>query len=273
MTRRAEGLFRLRRRSAEELPLRGELLSLAGLEERAKLLAAGFTLAPISRAAGHDVLPRLDANVEVLDAAYRSLADDIHRGAAVAPAAEWLLDNFHLVEAQARAVRRDLPVRYYRTLPKLATREFAGRARIHALALELIRYSDGRLDAERLTRFVLAFQTVAPLSIGELWALPSMLKLALLENLRILTDGILAGRTARLAADRAFARLEKGGPPGALPAPLPSAFVAQLRQRMREFDPRLSALATAVDEALAATGTTPEDAVREENQQIGRAHV
>ena len=143
MTRRAEGLFRLRRRSAEELPLRGELLSLAGLEERAKLLAAGFTLAPISRAAGHDVLPRLDANVEVLDAAYRSLADDIHRGAAVAPAAEWLLDNFHLVEAQARAVRRDLPVRYYRTLPKLATREFAGRARIHALALELIRYSAG----------------------------------------------------------------------------------------------------------------------------------
>ncbi|MEO8195087.1 MAG: glucoamylase family protein [Thermoanaerobaculia bacterium] len=252
---------------AREPIFRGELLSLAGLEERAKTLAAGFSLAPAARTGGHDVLPRLDSNIRVLDAAYHGLADDVHRGVAVAPAADWLLDNFHLVEAQARAVRRDLPVRYYRTLPKLAAREFKGRARIHALALELIRYSDGRLDAERLSRFVLGFQTVAPLSIGELWALPSMLKLALLENLRILTDGILAGRTARVAADRALLRLEKGQAPGALPAPLPSAFVAQLRQRMREFDPRLSALAAAVDAALAASGSTPEDTVREENQR------
>ncbi|MEO7795007.1 MAG: glucoamylase family protein, partial [Thermoanaerobaculia bacterium] len=105
------------------------------------------------------------------------------------------------------------------------------------------------------------------LSIGELWALPSMLKLALLENLRILTDGVLAGRAARLAADSAFARLENGDAAGELEEPLPSAFVAQLRQRMREFDPRLSGLASAVEEALAAQGTTPEDAVRSENQR------
>ena len=91
------------------MPLRGELLSLEGLEERAKTLAAGFTLAPASRAGGHDVLPRLDENLRVLGAAYRALADDVHRGVAVAPAAEWLLDNFHLVESEARAVRRDLP--------------------------------------------------------------------------------------------------------------------------------------------------------------------
>ena len=186
---------------------------------------------------------------------------------AVTPAGEWLLDNFHLVESEARAVRRDLPVRYYRTLPKLAARELAGRARIHELALELVRHGDGRLDGERLTRFVLAFQTVAPLTLGELWALPSLLKLALLENLRLLADGSLAARAARLAADAAFARLEKGEPPGPLPEPLPSAFVAQLRQRMREYDPRLSALAAAVEGALAARGATPEGAVRSEGRR------
>jgi cyclic beta-1,2-glucan synthetase len=135
------------------------------------------------------------------------------------------------------------------------------------MALELIRHGDGRLDAERLTRFVVAFQTVAPLTIGELWAWPSMLKLALLENLRLLTDGILAGRAARLEADVALARLESGEPAGSLPDPLPSAFVAQLRQRMREYDPRVSPLAAAVEQALAAQGTTPEDAVRSENQR------
>jgi cyclic beta-1,2-glucan synthetase len=222
---------------------------------------------PASRSTGHDALPRLDDNLRALSSAYRALADDVHRGVAVAPAAEWLLDNFHLVDSEARAVRRDLPLRYYRTLPKLAARELAGRARVHAMALELIRHGDGRLDAERLTRFVVAFQTVAPLTIGELWAWPSLLKLALLENLRLLTDGILAGRSARQQADDALARLERGDTYGALPAPLPSAFVAQLRQRMHEYDPRASPLAAAVEQALAADGTTPEDAVRAENQR------
>ena len=215
---------------------------------------------------GHDVLHRLDANIRVLNEAYRSLADDVHGGVAVPPAAEWLLDNFHLVESEARAVRHDLPVRYYQKLPKLAAREFSGKARIHELALELIQHGDGRLDSDRLTRFVLAFQTVAPLTIGELWAWPSMLKLALLENLRLLTDGILAGRAARLEADAALAWLESGDSPRSLPDPLSSAFVAQLRQRMREYGPRVSPLVAAVEQALTAQGTTPEDAVRSENQ-------
>ncbi|MFA6957176.1 MAG: glucoamylase family protein [Thermoanaerobaculia bacterium] len=256
-----------RRRSERALPLRGELLSLEGLEERAKTLAGVFTLAPDTHDVVRDMRPELDESIRVLSAGYRYFADDVHAGVAIPPAAEWLLDNFHLVVAEAHAVRRDLPAKYYQKLPKLAARELSGMARVHAMALELIRHSDGRLDAPRLERFVLAFQTVAPLTIGELWAWPSMLKLALLDNLRILIDGIILARASRHDADVAFASLERGELPGHLPAPLPSAFVAQLRQRMREYDPRLSPLAAAVDRALAAQGTTPEDAVRRENQR------
>jgi cyclic beta-1,2-glucan synthetase len=257
-----------RRRSLERAPpLRGEVLSLDGLEERAKRLAAVFTLVPTSRSGEHNVLLQLEGNIRVLNAAYRSLAEDIHRGIAVPPAAEWLLDNFHLVESEVSAVRHDLPVRYYRKLPKLAAREFSGKARIHAMAIELIRHGDGRLDAERLRRFLLAFQTVTPLTIGELWAWPIMLKLALVDNLRLLADGILDGRTARLEADAALSRLEHGGHPGPLPDPLPNAFVAQLWQRMREYDPRVSPFVAAVEQALAERGMTPEDAVRSENQR------
>jgi cyclic beta-1,2-glucan synthetase len=259
--------FLRRRAPGESLPLRGELLSLEGLEERAKTLAAVFTLSRDSRRGGHDVLPRLKENLGLLREAYRVLADDVHRGVAVPPAAEWLLDNFHLVESEAHAVRHDLPVRYYRKLPKLAARDFSGRARVHAMALELIRHGDGRLDDERLGRFVEAFQTVAPLTIGELWAWPSMLKLALIENLRVLTEGVLAGRTARRQADAVLAALEAGRPSGELPGRLHPAFVAQLRHRMRERDPRVSTLGARVAEALAGRDTTPEDLVRAENQQ------
>ncbi len=256
-----------RRRPERRIPLRGELLSLEGLEERAKTLATTFALAPTSRAGAHDVLQRLEEDIHVLNVAYRSLADDVHRGLPVPPAAEWLLDNFHLVESEERAVRHDLPVRYYQKLPKLAARERSGMARIHVLAFELIGHSDGRLDAERLTHFLLAFQTVTPLTIGELWAWPIMLKVALLENLRLLADGILAGRTARMEADAALERVEHSGHPGPLPEPLSNAFVTELRQRMREYDPRAVPLVAAVEQVLAARGMTPEDAVRSENQR------
>ena len=186
-----------RRPRAHAQPLRGEVLSLESLEERAKTLAAQFTLERDSSSARHDVLTRLDQNMRVLRSAYLLLAEDGRRGEVVDPAVEWLLDNFHLLESQARALRHDLPIRYYRKLPKLAGRQLAGQARIYAMAFELVRHGDGRIDAERLTRFVLAYQTVAPLTLGELWAWPIMLKLTLIENLRILTEGILRARIAR----------------------------------------------------------------------------
>ena len=112
----------------------------------------------------------------------------MHRGEFVTAAAEWLLDNYHLVASEIRDVRQNLPRGYYRELPKLAAREQAGNARVYALAVELIRHSDSRLDRAQLVRWLDAFQTVAPLTIGELWAWPSMLKLALVENLRRLAD-------------------------------------------------------------------------------------
>jgi cyclic beta-1,2-glucan synthetase len=241
--------------------IRGELLSLEGLEERAKSLAVGF-LGTSAETGDYPSSARLDAPLRALSAAYRAFGDDVHRGGAVAPAAEWLLDNFHLVESEALAARRDLPAAYYRRLPRLADRT----VRAHALALELIRHGDGRLDEERLTRFVVAFETVTPLALGELWALPSLIKLALVENLNFLVEGVVAGREAGRAADAMFARLEQGEQPGTLPDPLPDAFVARLRERMREYDPRVSPLAAAVEGALAARGTTPEEAVRRENQ-------
>ncbi|TAJ17423.1 MAG: carbohydrate-binding protein, partial [Planctomycetota bacterium] len=259
-------LFGTRRR-ADSVPLRGEITSLESLEELARTLAAVFTLAREPRGGRHDVLAQCDRNLALLKRAYLVLADDVRRAAVVDPAAEWLLDNFHLLDAQVRELRRDLPMRFYRRLPRLAAREYAGQARIYSLAIELIRHGEGRLDAERLSRFLFAYQSVAPLTLGELWAWPLMLKLALLENLRSLTEGVLRGRDARLAAEAALARLEQGSTLPPLPTPLHSAFVAQSRQRMLEHDPRVAALHVAIEAALARRGTTSDDVVRSEHQR------
>src|SRR6185436_4023236 len=107
---------------------------------------------------------------------------------------------------------------------------------VYAMAVELLRYSDARLDAARLERFLRAYQSVAPLTIGELWAWPSMLKLALIVHVRRLSEEVLRARQARLDADRLFGAFENARPGArtpALPAVLHPAFVDQLLQRMR----------------------------------------
>ncbi|HLF56915.1 MAG TPA: glucoamylase family protein, partial [Thermoanaerobaculia bacterium] len=256
-------------------PLREELLSIELLEDRARTLAARLTVDPRPGRAARRSYPRLDSNARRLARAYRTLADDVHRGEFVTPAAEWLLDNYHLVAAEIRDARQNLPRGYYLELPKLATRELAGTARIYALAVELIRHSDSRLDRPKLLRFVNSFQTVAPLTIGELWAWPSMLRLALIENLRRLADEMLDARAARLQADDYVARIDAAGQGKVpeLPAELHTAFIVQLLQRIREYGPRLVAVRTAIDAHLAARETTSEDAIRAEHQAQAAAQV
>ncbi len=211
----------------------------------------------------------------MLREAYVTMADDVHRGEFVTPAAEWLLDNFHLVASEILDVRRNLPPGYYRELPKLALRELAGDARVYAMAVELIRHSDSRLDRQQLVRFMNSYQAVAPLTIGELWAWPSMLKLALIENLRRLAEETLEAREARRAADAYVERIDAAG--HGLPPPLPerlhTGYVVQLLQRLREYGPRLAAVRAAVDTHLLAQEMSSEDAIRSEHQRQAAGQV
>ena len=264
------------RRPEAEKPLRAELLSIERLEERARALAASFTLARNPRRKAVPFFSRLEDNARQLREAYRVLAADVHRGEFVSPAAEWLLDNFHLIDGEIRGIRRDLPRQFYLDLPKLAPRELAGIARIYAMALELIRHTDGRLDRHQLVRFMTAYQTVAPLTIGELWAWPSVLKLALIENLRRLADETLEGRDARLKADRFLAQIggaEAAVPLASLPEVLETAYVVRLLQRMREYGPLVSPVRAAVEERLATQHLTAEDAIRTEHQAQAAGQV
>jgi cyclic beta-1,2-glucan synthetase len=265
--------FRRAKASAAEKPLRDELLSTEGLEERALALAASLTVDPSPRQRARDTFPRFNDNVRVLRAAYRTLADDVHTGQFVGPAADWLLDNFHLISAEISGIRRNLPRTYSRTLPALASREHAREARIYAVAVELVRHSDSRLDRQQLVQFLTSYQRVAPLTIGELWAWPSMLKLALIENLRRLTEELMEGRAARRDADRYVSAADDEGGVGTLPAGTQPAFIVQLLHRIREYGLRLSAVRVAVDEDLSLRHTTAEETIRGEHQRQGIAQA
>src|SRR5947208_5851714 len=263
------------RAPSSEKPFRDELLSIERLEERAMALAASFTIDPNPWRRARNIFPRFDDNARVRRDAYLTLADDVRTGQVVTAAAEWLLDNFHLVPSEIRDIHQHLPGTYYRQLPTLASRDQEGHTRIYAMAVELVRHSDSRIDRQKLAVFVNSYQRVAPLTIGELWAWPSMLKLALIENLRRLAEEMLSARAERSAADTYISRMEEGAEHAvlALPPFLDAAFVVQLLHRVREYGLRLLPIRTAVDEHLASRETTAEDAIRAEHQRQGVSQV
>ena len=227
-----------------EKPFRDELLSVERLDERARALAASFTIDPNPRRRARNIFPRFDDNARVLRDAYRTLAEDVRTGVFITAAAEWLLDNFHLVTSEIRDIGQHLPGTYYRQLPTLASREQAGHTRVYSMAVELVRHSDSRIDRQQLGVFINSFQRVAPLTIGELWAWPSMLKLALIENLRRLAVETLEARSARMDADAYVSRLEReaGDTAGQLPSSFEISSIGQLLHRIREYGLRQSSI-------------------------------
>ena len=143
------------------------------------------------------------------------------------------------------------------------------------MAVELIRHSDSRIDRQQLAVFINSYQRVAPLTIGELWAWPSMLKLALIENLRRLAAEAMEARGSRQAADTYVARMTRSWRhwtrSTALPSGLGVAFVVQLLHRIREYGLRLPSIRSALEEHLAARETTAEVAIRGELQRQATA--
>lgn len=268
----------------DEEPIREELYSVERLEQHAAMLAAEYKVSP-GRRRGRRLLPALDDNGRQLVAAYRSLTDAIRQERTISPAAEWFVDNFHIVEEQLREIREDLPKGYYYELPKLEAGPLAGYPRIYAIALSLIAHTDSRLDTETLRRFIRAYQQVAPLTIGELWAVAITLRLALVENLRRIATRIVAAREAREEADALADKLLEmaGRQPDKLTSlltgrlgkreDLDRAFVVQLTQRLRDQDPAVTPVFDWLERQLKKRGQTTEQIVHLEHQRQAAAQV
>ena len=189
-----------------EKPIREELFSVERLEAHARSLAVAQNVAGKPNR-GLPLSARLADNGAVLLSAYRSIVAAIDDGHAITPAAEWLIDNYHLVEKQIRQIAADLPPGYYRQLPKLVTGPFAGYPRVFGMAWAFVAHTDSCFDSEILVAYINAYQEVQPLTIGELWAVSITLQIVLIENLRRLAQQITLSRAVRREADGLADRL------------------------------------------------------------------
>jgi cyclic beta-1,2-glucan synthetase len=260
-----------------EPPLRSELFSSDQMKQHGKALAESHTLS--LGGAPDRLLARLAENEGVLIGTCDLLTAAVQTNRRIAPAGEWLLDNFYLIEEQIRTAKRHLPKGYSQELPRLLNGPSAGLPRVYDLALETISHGDGRFDLESLSSFVAAYQTVTVLKLGEIWAIPIMLRLALIENLRRVGARIAADRIDRNRADYwadqltetaekdpkslilVIADMARSSPP------MVSSFVAELARRLQGQSPALALPLTWIEQRLSESGLTIEQLVQSENQQ------
>ena len=258
-----------------EAPLRAELFSVEQLARHAKALAANHPV--VTRQGTNRLLAKLGQNETILRTFNRATLA-VGEGRRVTPAAEWLLDNFYLIEEQIQMARRHLPRGYSRELPRLLNGSSAGLPRVYDIVLELISHVDAQIDEGPLSAFVAAYQTVGPLKLGELWAIPIMLRLGLIENLQRVTSRLIIGREDRDLADLWVNRLQDMAErtPSHLVVvvadmakselPISSSFVAEFCQRLSRRSPVLHLARSWLEQRLVEQGLSIEQLVHLESQ-------
>lgn len=261
----------------ERLPLRAEIFTEEQLEEAATSLAAKHTL--ILRDQSEQLLKRLASNEAILLEVHELLTDTVKKNARVVPAAEWLLDNFYLIEEQIYIGKKHLPKGYSKGLPQLQKGPSAGLPRIYDIAVEIISHSDGHVNIRSLSRFVTGYQKVQYLQLGELWATPIMLRLALLENLRRLSIQIsfdIQNKTlADYWADEMIETIENDPKNLVLViadmarsnVPLESSFVAEFTRRLQEKGSALTLALDWLEQRLTEEGMSSAILIQMENQK------
>jgi len=263
-----------------EGPIRAELFSAERLEQHAATLAVAQR---VSAKGGkrRRLSTRLVANAKALSDTYRAIVSATRGHQSIPPAAEWLLDNYHVVDEQIREIKDDLPPGYYRRLPKLIDGPLEGYPRVFGIAWAVVAHTDSAIDIHKLTRFVEAYQRIQPLTIGELWAVAITLRITLVENLRRVAEEITLRLSSSLLADQLADRLldsDTKEPASALmrsleQVPWSSAFAVQLAQRMRDRDPHATPALRWLNDRLKAEGTSTDEIVREELQRQSAANV
>ncbi|MEP6792907.1 MAG: hypothetical protein ABJB16_01165 [Saprospiraceae bacterium] len=267
----------MRKYANEKSPLRAELFSTEQLEQFAITLAESHILS--TGTSTDQLLKRLEENKDLLLEVHNLLTESAIQNNLVSPAGEWLLDNFYLIEEQIYIGKKHFPKGYSETLPRLVKGPSAGLPRVYDIALAIISHSDGRIDHKSLFNFVTSYQTVTYLKLGELWSIPIMLRLALIENLRRLAAQIAIDRINKNLADYwadlmtetaekdpkslivITADMARSNPP------MTSAFVAELTRRLLGKGPALALPLTWIEQRLSENGLTSNGLIHTETQK------
>ena len=265
-----------------EETIRAEIFSTAHLEREAELMARVHKVS-VNSIEGVDLFSRVAENEEILLESFRLIAETVRNQRSITPAAEWLIDNFYVVEEQIKDVRDHLPPEYYKELPKLTSDEFKNYPRIYAIAWHFVAHTDSLFDPELLKLILKAYQRVQPLTMGELWAISITLRVVLIENLRRVSALIVGSQMSRAEADHiadellGLSGVSKRSNEEIIQSldhkPLSVGFAVQLVQRLRFQEGVVASFLDWLDEKLIKEGLHPEKIVQDVHSTHTTANV
>ena len=264
--------------ATDDEPIRAELFSQERLEQHARSLAADQEVTTWPEK-GASLARRVHNNRNILKSALKAIAQAETTQRAITPAAEWMLDNFHVVEEQIADIHHHLPEHYYRELPKLAGGPLHGYPRVYGISWAYVAHTDSRFSADAFAGFVSAYQRTEPLTMGELWALPITLRVVLVENLTRFAKKIVnAQRGRQLANDYATSlnSVDRNEPLSAVPLPEMSirrAFVVQLIQLLRDHHPHTAPTSEPLTRWLAEQHLSLDELVQQEHSTQSAANL
>ena len=267
----------------DENPLRAALMSAAQLEKLGKVLAGKHHVSTVSTA--DHLIKRLGSNEKTLIEVHKLLTAAIKTKQRITPAGEWLVDNFYLIEEHIRLAKTHFPKGYSKDLPHLIDGPAAGCPRIYDVVLHIIAHSDGCIAIASLSGFLTSYQAVTPLKLGELWAIPIMLRLALIENIRRLASRIAIDRIDENLANfwaSEMIKVAEEDPKNLIleiadmarsNPPIVGAFVSELNRQLRGKGPGLALTLNWIEQLLSENGQTNADLVNAENQKQAMEQV
>jgi hypothetical protein len=255
------------RRNENSIEINDAMLGLEELERHAIEIARNHVVGKATKRSFW-LVPRVEENFKCISQTYAKLNADSRDMFPMVPAAEWLLDNYYVIEEQVKDIKTNLSKGYYGELPILKAGHLRGYPRVYAIALELISHTDGSIDEKVLVNFIQAYQSQTLLSMGELWAIAIMLRIALIENIRNICDKTAESRQQRYEAEKLadYIISDIGGDEERLASFLEEklktigtsmpSFIEHLTHKLRNKGSKLKTTIQYIDSRLAENGTS-----------------
>lgn len=188
------------------LKINGTLVDKKQLENHLQKIASNHNLVNHSQKETYPI-PQMLENFKVIEQVYHLLNEHLKLGISIHPAGEWLLDNLYIIEETVKQIKKELTLKKYTNFVGVANGAYKGFARIYVLAAEIVAYTDNKIERKDLEDYLISYQTKKTLSMEEIWNIGIFLQIAMIENIREISEKIYSCQMQKYKAENMVERL------------------------------------------------------------------
>ena len=264
------------------LDVNGAVLDSNQLENYLQKLAADHILTSKSEKKTYPI-PRVKDNLKFISDIYSMLNEDLKNKLPIHPAGEWILDNFYIVEKNAKIIIKNLNMKKYVRLIGVANGKNKGFSRVYVLANDIIAYTDGKINAETLQKYLQAYQSKKTLSMEELWTISTFLQIALIEKIRVICEKIYLSQMQKRKVENIVTRLVELQSSGKFvenyklnikrSSEFKYPFIEYMSYRLKKYGKKAYSYVEIFENQVNKTGTTVFECIRREHFDIATKKI